>query len=128
VEALRERLREVRAAAFDLALGERGTFGGVRHARVVWLGVVAGTVELTALAAEVEQACRAAGLEPEERPFRAHLTLARATARRGGAALPDLPLPPELPGWRAEEFVLYESRLGHGPAVYTGIEAFPLSR
>ena len=79
------------------------------------------------LAGQVEQACRRAGLEAEERPFRAHLTLARAAARNGGP-LPEVPSPPELPAWAGASFVLYESRLGRGPAVYVPLEEFPLSR
>jgi len=117
----------VRQEPFDLRLRGTGTFGGRGHVRVVWLGVAEGGEPLRELAAKSESACRAAGLPPEERPFRAHLTLARAT-QRGGANLPPLPEPPELSGWRAEGFVLYESRLGKGPAVYAPIERFRLSR
>jgi len=94
---------------------------------VVWLGVEGGREALEQLAAAVESACRAAGLEPEERPFRAHLTLARA-AERGGSELPDLPPPPSLPPWQVRELVLYESRLGRGPAIYSPIERFELRR
>ncbi len=127
LRSLRGRLGEVRQGPFELALGERGTFGGDRRVRVVWIGVADGAGALTELARQVEAACRAAGLPAEERPFRAHLTLARAGAGPGGARLPELPPAPSLPAWRAEEFVLYESRLGRGPAVYAPIERFPLS-
>lgn len=123
---LRRELAGLRHEPFELALGERGTFGGTRHARVVWLGVAAGAEPLREIAHDVELRCRAAGLEPEERPFRAHLTLARAAAR-GGAALPDLPSPPRLASWAVGELVLYESRLGRGPAVYSPIERYALS-
>ena len=125
VAALREALREVREAAFEVALGGLDSFGGSRP-RVLWLGVSQGAGGLRKLAEAVENACRSAGLEPEERPFRAHLTLARAAARQRGP-LPVLPAPPELPAWQARSFVLYESRLGRGPAVYNPIEEFGLS-
>lgn len=92
---------------------------------MVWLSVESGAEALGGLAEQVEQACRRAGLEPEERPFRAHLTLARA-ASRDGAALPDLPAPPALEPWPVGKFVLYESRLGKGPAVYVPLEEFAL--
>jgi RNA 2',3'-cyclic 3'-phosphodiesterase len=94
--------------------------------RVIWLDVASGTDELKSLAADIENGCRAAGIPAEDRPFRAHLTLARA-AGRSGSPLPDgLPDPPRLQPWRAEEFVLYESRLGRGPAIYAPIERFAL--
>lgn len=125
LEELRRQLRMVRRQPFEIALGDRGAFGSRRHARVVWLGVEAGREPLGELAAAVESACRTAGLPPEERPFRAHLTLARAV-ERGGSELPELPPPPRLAPWPVEEFVLYESRLGRGPAVYAPIERFEL--
>lgn len=121
--ALRTALREIRAEPFELRLGGLGSFGG-RRPRVIWIGLAAGSEPLGALAAGVEASCRTAGLQPEERPFRAHLTLARATGRE---PMPQLPEPPRLPAWTARSFRLYESRLGRGPAVYSVIEEFPLS-
>jgi 2'-5' RNA ligase len=116
----------VTAAAFRAQLGGVGGFGGARP-RVIWLGLATGADDVAALAGQVEAACRAAGLEPDGRPFRPHLTLARA-AGRDRAAMPELPSLPDLPAWDVESFALYESRLGHGPAVYSVIEEFPLSR
>jgi RNA 2',3'-cyclic 3'-phosphodiesterase len=124
---LREGMSQIRRPPFELALGERGKFGGGSHVRVVWLGVSIGAAPLAELAGEVEARCRAAGLPPEDRPFKAHLTLARSGGRSGGAPLPDLPPPPALGPWEVMEFVLYESRLGRGPAVYAPIERFALN-
>jgi RNA 2',3'-cyclic 3'-phosphodiesterase len=103
--------------AFDLKLGDLGTFKRGRLARVVWLSLSAGAREAAALAELVEAECVRAGLEPEGRRFNAHLTLARARAR-DGSQLPVLPKPPDLPGWRATELILYRSRLGRGGSVY----------
>lgn len=125
VTTLRHELRSVAGAAFSIALGGVGTFGG-RRPRVVWLQVAQGGEPLARLAADVEEACRAAGLEPEERPFRAHLTLGRATGAER-EPMPRLPEPPALEPWLVGSFALYESRLGRGPAVYSLIEDFPLS-
>lgn len=124
--ALRSALAGVRGEPFELSLGDVGTFGGRRRPRVVWLGLAGGIDRLRVLAGAAEQACRDAGLEPEDRPFRAHLTLARA-ADRFGSDLPDLPKPPPTKPWQVSSFVLYESRLGRGPAVYVPIEEFELS-
>jgi 2'-5' RNA ligase len=104
-------------AAFEVRLGELGTFKRGRLARVVWLGLSQGARGVGALAEVVEAECVRAGLEPEGRRFNAHLTLARARAR-DGSPLPALPDPPDLPGWRATELILYRSRLGRGGSVY----------
>lgn len=103
---------------FSLALnGKAGTFGR----RVLWVGL--GTSEdLAALAEAVGRELRAAGFPIEERPFRAHLTLARAG--RGE------PLPRGLAEsyagptdtWRVERFVLMRSKLRRSGPKYT-IEA-----
>jgi RNA 2',3'-cyclic 3'-phosphodiesterase len=123
LETLATSLRKVPVEPFQLRLGGLGNFGRGAAARVVWIGVAAGGEPLRALAAEVEEVCSAAGLQPEDRPYSPHLTLARARDRRG-ARIPDLPAPPELPPWRVEGFRLYRSRTGSGGAVYSVLEEF----
>jgi len=117
VEQVAERLEELRLRAFELELGDVGTFKRGRLVRVVWLRVSAGSDDARALAAQVDAECVRGGLEPDARPFQPHLTLARARPR-DGAAPPLLPSPPAIPPWRAEELVLYRSLLGRGGAVY----------
>lgn len=126
VEQIAARLAELALSGFELELGEVGTFKRGRLVRVVWLGVRAGADQAREIAAEVEAQCVRAGLEPEARAFQPHLTLARARPR-DGALLPPLPEPPELPPWRAEELVLYSSRLGRAGAVYEPLRAIRLS-
>ena len=89
VDAVAGALAQRPLAAFDLELGDVGTFGRGRTARVVWLGLRAGVEAATALAAQVEGECGRAGLPAESRPYQAHLTLARARSREG-SRLPDL--------------------------------------
>jgi 2'-5' RNA ligase len=113
LERVRGELASVGGTPFTLALDGRGTFGPRTAPRVVWLGVSAGLEPCAALAARVEAVCQRAGLDPEERPFRAHVTLARAFT--DGARLPPLPDPPALAPWTVEDFVLYESRLRQQP-------------
>lgn len=120
------RLAEAGLNAFDLKLGEMGTFKRGRLARVVWLGLTSGAEPIAALAAKVEEECARAGLEAEARPFNAHLTLARARPR-DGAPLPDLPPPPELDAWRADELILYRSHLGRTGSVYEPLRRIRLS-
>ena len=111
--------------AFDLQLGELGSFKRGRMARVVWLGLTRGGDEIGALAAQAEAVSVRAGLEAETRPYHAHLTLARSRQREG-AALPDLPLPPTLPPWRSAELLLYQSRMGRGGSVYEPLRRLTL--
>jgi 2'-5' RNA ligase len=124
LEQLRRGLEGVRAPAFELGLDGRGTFGPRASPRVVWLGVGAGREQCAKLAEEIEDACRAIGLDSEARPFRAHVTLARA--RPAPSRLPELPAPPPLEHWEVGQFVLYESRLGGRSATYLELARFGL--
>ena len=124
VEAVADGL-EGAYAGFELGLGHTGTFGRGRSARVVWLGLRTGADEAAALAASVDAACRQAGLAGEDRPFRVHLTLARARSR-AGSKLPGLPVAPELNPWRAGELVLYSSRPTRTGAIYEPLRIVPL--
>jgi RNA 2',3'-cyclic 3'-phosphodiesterase len=124
-EGIADRVAATTPSAFEVRLGELGTFKRGRLARVVWLGLSAGVHEIGALAEVVEAECVRAGLEPEGRRFNAHLTLARARAR-DGSVLPALPDPPDLPSWRASELVLYRSRLGRGGSVYEPLRRLSL--
>jgi 2'-5' RNA ligase len=64
---------------------------------------------LDGVAAAVEQALATAGVAPDPRPFRGHLTLARA---RGRAPLPrDLAGPSLVARWPVDEVTLVESTL-----------------
>lgn len=89
-------------APFDLRFDRLGTFGD----RVLWAGVGEGAAPLEALAEALAAALEKEGVPREERPFRAHLTLGRPERRVPAAALGPL-------DWscRAEQVVLYESRL-----------------
>ena len=125
VEAIADRLRARSLLAFDLSLGDLGTFGRRRHIRVVWQGLREGGEAVAALAAQVEAECATAGQVAEKRPFQAHLTLARARPR-DGAELPQLPEPPGVSPWRASELVLYASRLSRAGATYEPLRAVKL--
>jgi len=124
LERVRAELASVRAAPFPFALDGRGTFGPRASPRVVWIGVSVGLDICAALVERLEAACQRAGLEPEPRPFQAHVTLARA--RTEGERLPALPDPPALAPWTVEDFSLYESRLGQQPR-YVVLERYALS-
>ena len=126
VEGIADRLGDIGLTAFDVELGDLGTFKRGRLVRVVWQGLRSGAEPLTALAGRVDAECEAAGLAGEKRSFQAHLTLARARTR-DGAELPRLPAPPVVSPWRASELVLYASRLSKTGAVYEPLRAVQLN-
>ena len=123
--AIAERVEEAAPEAFEMRLGEVGTFRRGRLERVVWIGLELGEGEAAVLARLVESECVAAGLEAETRAFRGHLTLARAR-ERDGAVLPELAPLPATGSWRAGELVLYRSHLGRRGSVYEPLRRITL--
>ncbi len=107
---------------FELCLGALHAFPSPRRPRVVALAVDP-EAPLCELAAAVERGVVASGFEPEERPFRAHLTLGRLRDGR----TPDLSGIDELRAASpVREVVLFESRLGRGGSRYFALERMPL--
>lgn len=108
--------------SFDVAVtGRAGTFG-----RGVLWAEVADSPELEDLAGAVRRAMVERDLLVEERPFHAHLTLARAG--RGARIRPGLAEAYESPrlSWGVERLVVMRSRLRRGGARYSVEAAWPL--
>jgi len=100
-------------APFTLALGGAGAFPAAARASVVWLGVSTGADRLAELAAAIVAA-------PGGRPFRPHLTIARARAPRDLCALVEhLRRGSAGPPWTVDEVVLFESDTRADGAVHT---------
>jgi 2'-5' RNA ligase len=100
-------------APFSLRLARSGSFGP----RTTWAGVAGDVDALRSLAADVQEACRAAGVELERRAYRPHLTVGRVDPRLLAAY--------ESPAWRVEQIELVQSVLGKR-AVHTVRRSFPL--
>ena len=104
---------------FEVRLAGCGAFPPRGAPRVLWVGVASGRGELEALAREVSRRLEAAGVPPDGRSYRPHLTLARvreAAGLRSGTLLADCADAP-AGATRVEAITLYESRLSpHGPA------------
>jgi len=113
---------------FEIRFDVLGAFPDPRKARILWLGVDEGQKRITALAAKVESAARAAGFPPETREYTPHLTLARL---RPSASITHLiaTAKPVSAAMIVNEVVLYRSELGGGThSRYEIIERFPLRR
>lgn len=105
-------------APFALRLTDVGCFPNARRPRVVWVGLGRAEKELAALVAGLEAALRPLGWPPEDKPFRAHLTLGRVKDERAAqgvdwaTAVPPLDVP-------VTAVRLIESQLRPDGPVYT---------
>jgi RNA 2',3'-cyclic 3'-phosphodiesterase len=119
---LADELAEVTATPFQVSIAGAGAFGG-RDPRVLWAGVEKDP-HLDALYRANERAARAAGLEPDERTFRPHVTLARMRRVRQSAVARFLEEHGDLrfEPFAVTRFVLLSARPGSGGPPY-GVEA-----
>jgi 2'-5' RNA ligase len=121
-------LRDVLARAVDdveppnVRLGGGGAFPRVRRGTVLWVGFSEGVDALGELAACVGAATVTLGYEADGRPFRPHLTVARAPSARDlrpfVRALGDAPIGP---AWRVDTAVLLASETDREGARYTEV-------
>ena len=118
-------LKFIRFDRFSIALDGVGKFEKRRNG-ALWAGVQPKD-SLRSLAAKVERACQSAGLEPEQRAYHPHITLARWKGRAPGLdRFLELHAGLSSDAWEVGEFILYESRLGRDGAHYEPVESFRL--
>jgi 2'-5' RNA ligase len=122
-------LANVRQTRLTLRIEGLGVFqrAGILHAEV---GV---TQELLRLYEAVAAAVKRVGLEVEDRPYRAHITLARSRNRDGRKTIERLRRTVESreqqrlnERWDVTEFLFYESQLSPGGSRYVVQERFGL--
>ena len=114
---------------FRLEVGGVGAFPNAKNARVVWIGVSGETEKLNRLQAAVEDEMVRIGLEPEDRPFKPHLTLARIKyIRSRQSLLSALEQVKEirLPGFEVSSVSLMKSELKRTGAEYTEVARIEL--
>lgn len=106
---------------FSITVRGAGSFPPTGRPRTIWLDIRDGVENLEELAARLDDRLADAGWERERRPFRAHLTLARADGVRAGpatvaaltAAAADLAIESPI-----DRLILFESITGSGRARY----------
>jgi 2'-5' RNA ligase len=119
-------LSRISFPAFELAISGVGRFDQ-RSGGALWAGVTPRR-PVAELAAKIDRACVAAGLEPERRAFHPHITLARYGRHSARAARDferkhsDLSSPP----FAVERFILFESRLSRHGAYHEEVAAHRL--
>jgi 2'-5' RNA ligase len=139
LDELKAALARVRGEPASITFRSTGFFPTPKAARVFWIGIEA-PPQLAQLAAGIDQATSALGIESEKRAFTPHLTLARSGSGRPQRAAGDrenslfkrlqdrlAAMPsPSFGTMTAHEFFLFESKLSPKGAHYAKLERFPL--
>ena len=131
VRAVEEALSQVKSSTFQIEFKDAGFFPSPKSARIFWIGIHAPDA-LPHLASAIDEKLEQLGIPKEGKPYKPHLTLARAPERGGGRCfhllqqrlLPDEPL--QFGTMTAREFFLYKSELLRGGARYTKLKGFRL--
>ncbi len=123
---LAARLARIAWPRFSLRIEGVGHFDRKGRPTALWARVP-DSRELDGLRQKIESACEAARLGRETRRFTPHVTLARLNPSAGAiggwlSQFGDLRAGP----WEVENFVLYESHLGHTGSFYEPVTAFAL--
>ena len=111
-----------------LKIEKIGVFPDLRRPRVIWAGTTGDTEKLTMLQNKLDVDFAGLGFPPENRPFRAHLTLGRIKVPHGLAGIGEAikKLSDFKAGeFRAAELILFQSQLTPHGAIYTKLEKFP---
>jgi len=117
-------------AVFCLQAAGCGAFPNVKQPRVIWAGMRGESEPLTRLQREVDLAMTGFGFQPEDRPFKPHLTLGRVRGRQHLLALQQLLLAHQeftAEPFDVTELVLYKSELRPDGARYTPLFRAPFS-
>jgi 2'-5' RNA ligase len=119
-------LGQIVAAPFEIALAGAGSFGG-KEPSALWAGVDA-PADLARLAASCESAVRRAGLAPEGRKFKPHVTLAYLHGTTDSEVARFLAATGAFrtePFW-IDHFCMYSSRATRSGSVYVEEAVYPL--
>ncbi len=117
---------------FHVSLADVGAFPKPNRARVIWTGIVHGADGLRALHSATMEVTKEFGFEPDDRPFKAHVTLGRIRTRSN--RFPDLSKP--LKGFfgakvgkcQIQQVHLVKSELRPNGPLYTTLDSFPIGR
>ena len=116
---------------FSAAVKGVGIFPNRKNPRVLWLGLEGEMERLSRFRDALQHSLTPFGIKEEKRPFRPHLTLGRF--RKGTGRGPDLETvlsaygAVESPLSVLPELVLFRSDLRPEGAIYTRLDAWPLS-
>ncbi|SHE96835.1 2'-5' RNA ligase [Fodinibius roseus] len=127
LDPLVSELSAVRQQEFSMKIKGLGCFPQKGPPRILWAGI-SNAAELKKLKDRIEEKCVALGFDPEERPFKPHITLGRiqGVTRRDIRSLINQHKQFAIPDVSVREFVMYESILQSDGAVHKRVSGFPL--
>ncbi|MFT4944526.1 MAG: 2'-5' RNA ligase [Halovenus sp.] len=127
-DAIETAVADSGVAPFRAELGGLGVFPSLEYISVVWLGVRAGSEQLTRLHEHTEDRTTALGFDPEDHSFTPHVTLARMDHAGGKELVQDLVenRDPTAGTLSIDAVCLTESTLTPDGPVYETVERFPL--
>lgn len=122
-----DELASIQVPSFEMTIKGLGYFPPRKQPKVVWAGIKQNNT-LMKLQKSVEQACRSVGFDPEKRPYKPHITIARVKNvskkevntffnQHKRVRIEEIPV---------EEFILYESKLHPDGAIHSPLERFEL--
>jgi 2'-5' RNA ligase len=132
ITAIQSALAGVAATSppFRLQPSGCGAFPTIKQMRVVWVGLLGDEARLKEIHGRVEAAMSPIGFDPEDRPFRAHLTLGRVRGRQHIRGLQEALLANrefKAEAFDVNELVLYKSELRPEGARYTPLFRAPFT-
>jgi len=127
-EKLRAAVADAGVEPFAAEIGGLGVFPSLGYISVVWVGVRAGSEQLTRLHESVEERMTAMGFEPEEDEFTPHATVARMDHAGGKELVQDAVEngDPDIGEVEIGEIRLTESKLTPDGPEYSTVERFEL--
>jgi 2'-5' RNA ligase len=118
-QCLEQQADAIRGDSFVLHFDRSGYW---RRPQVAWWGCSQSPVALLSLARALQTGAKQCGIAVDERPYTAHLTLARKVRKQY------VPIKPNVADWRVDHFVLVRSRLSPQGPVYEVQRSWALVR
>ena len=116
--------------SLNLKVEKLGVFPDARKPRVLWCGTLGDVEKLAALQKQLDADFALIGFPQEDRPFRAHLTLARIKDPREVSGLGQVlnkHTTFSAGEFQVGELILFQSKLTPQGAIYTRLATFPLA-
>ena len=116
-------------SSLNLKIEKLGVFPDARRPRVLWCGITGEVEKLSVLRKQLDKDFADIGFPGEDRPFRAHLTLARIKDVHGLAGINEALIKHNAFAageFNCTELILFQSRLSPQGAVYTKLAEFTL--
>ncbi|MFZ5801293.1 MAG: RNA 2',3'-cyclic phosphodiesterase [Candidatus Omnitrophota bacterium] len=130
VESISNALQEIAllTPGFSATASQLGAFPKIEYPRVIWVGISEGKTELENLGRKIEDRLFELGFSREERPFAAHLTLARIRSPLNRQSLVEKLKQAQFPAQTQliREIILFKSTLTPKGPIYEALKRITL--